>query len=157
MIYENNGRYSFNLATISECQDFERMLSAMIPPQLDLQALRHFKLDDAFKAINEVESLSEQNRRRLFSLLFDTKISFLNYEIENSEIFGTLNEINSHISNLNSPASVLENPDFFPLCFNLQRFAPIFAMRYRAIWDRLMSMIILRFANKELKTKKKSL
>lgn len=95
----------------------------------------HISLPDAF---SKCQHLSQG--AQLFAAIFDIYVNACLLWIDTWELGRTANaEIRLKKSNL----SVLENPELFKLRMNEQRYANSFVFRYRAIWDKVMGLLVL--------------
>lgn len=95
----------------------------------------HISLADAFTTCQHLE-----NGSKVFASIFDIYINTTLVWIDNWELGCTVNEVKPGDQ---VGASVLDRPDLFAIRMREHRYATSFVFRYRALWDKLMGLLIL--------------
>lgn len=125
----------FRLRDCEETVRFERLLDEY-RQRRGLHPYRHLPLAQAHKVL-----FDHPEGGRLFVSLFDIQLSrtFLNEDL--NAISDVLNrDIRERRS---SDQSILVDPDFFAERVDLHRACTNFVLRYRALWDKIMGVLIL--------------
>jgi hypothetical protein len=133
---KNNNDKTFTLNNLKEVECFQNYLHkylldviGTILPYIDL-----------IKAYNNLGNKSNQHNR-LFYALLDLKINFILLTIDEFKSGVKWNNLCS--SNSSDERNVLENYSFFYGRLEVHKHYSNFIPRYRAIWDKIMGIIIL--------------
>lgn len=131
----------FQLKNPEEAVRFERHL-AEYRERRGLHPYSHLPLAQAHKVL-----VDDPQEARLLVSLFDIQLSrtFLNEDL--NVISDVLNrDIRERRS---SEQSILADPNFFAERVDLHRACTNFVLRYRALWDKIMGVLILLFCSDE--------
>ena len=99
-------------------------------------ALPHISLTSAFDYLSK-----RDDRNRVFAALLDVQINFLMLWIDSSSV-GAAWAAFSPAGNL-AGGSILDSPPKFFGKMDIHRYNSSFVLRYRALWDKLMGLLIL--------------
>ena len=80
---------------------------------------------------------------RIFSALLDLKINYISLNVDLDILQRQNNEL---IMGQNGEASLLSNPLFFYRKFEIHRSLANFIPKYRALWDKIMGILILIYS-----------
>jgi hypothetical protein len=147
--------FKFKFQNKEDCLKFEELLERYNSKEnigLTVQPSIHaFNLEKAFHKFIE----SSEPNHKIFYWIFDIKLSYYFLQLENYQIHALANEINSIRGDLEKPVSSLDVPGLFPAHMRFQKLYPAYTLRYRALWDKLMQLLVLFYKDEELKGKSK--
>jgi hypothetical protein len=104
--------------------------------------LKHISLIGAYDRLQ-----SRPDGGRIFSALLDIQINFLLLYLDSNDVGGTWNQLFS--KGKLEGGSVLDSEAKFFGKMDIHRFNTAYVLRYRALWDKLMGLMILIYAPKE--------
>jgi hypothetical protein len=132
------GQDYFKLQTRLEVQRFEELLHAYEKAHFHA-ALKHASLVNVFDALQ-----SHPDGGRIFTAFLDIQINFSLLDGETAGIAGTWNACFS--KGKLEGGSVLDSPEKFFGKMEIHKFSSGFVLRYRALWDKIMGLLILVYA-----------
>jgi hypothetical protein len=135
---------SFSLTSREDVVIFERLLDQYARTETGL-AREHIRLVDAYDALR-----SREDGRFVFTALLDLQINFV---LMCRDRHNTLAVRNTYFSDFFGKQleadSILDSRDAFFAKMEIQRSTSSFVLRYRALFDKIMGLIILMFAPTE--------
>lgn len=129
---------TFTLKSHEEVVRFEELLDSYVVARAQFP-LKHISLTDAYDYLQ-----SNSNGGRIFSALLDIQISFLLLYLDSNSVGATWNGLFSK-GKLEGGSVLDSNAKFFGK-MDIHRFNTAYVLRYRAIWDKLMGLIVLMHA-----------
>jgi len=146
--------HKFKLSSREECERFDILLeshSKNIPLNCFPMTI-HLNLADVYSKFIESGKYEENNFGRiLFSWVFDIKLSYFFLELDNLEVAALHNKVNQYIEHLEHPATSLDIPAFFPAHMSFQKILTSYTLRYRAIWDKIMILLVMYYTKETKK------
>lgn len=131
----------FSLNSYEEVARFEELLERYSTARTQL-SLKHISLTDAYNQLQQRE-----DGGRIFSALLDIQINFLLLFLDSCAVSATW--LNYFITGKLEGGSVLDSDEKFFGKMDIHRSNSSFVLRYRAIWDKLMGLMILIYAPSE--------
>jgi hypothetical protein len=132
---------TFTLNSREEVTRFEELLESYSTARAQFP-LKHISLTNAYDQLQ-----SREDGGRVFSALLDIQITFLLLHLDSHAVGATWNALFS--KGKLEGGSVLDSPAKFFGKMDIHRFNTSYVLRYRAIWDKLMGLIILIYAPAE--------
>ncbi len=129
----------FNLRSRTDVERFENMLRRYLKDRTGLSMEEHISLCHVYDALQ-----SQENGSKIFYSLLDIDINFALLMCDICEAGNMWNRMFS--GNKCSEGSVLESSDLFFGKMEIHRCLSSFILRYRAIWDKIMGLLIMLFA-----------
>lgn len=130
------GLETFSLQSREEVVRFDELLDTYAKERSGMQFGGHISLTNAFDYLQRRE-----DGDRIFSALLDIQINFILLWLDLSSVGGTWNAFFSR-GKLKG-GSILDSPVKFFGKMDVHRFCSSYVFRYRAIWDKIMGLIIL--------------
>ncbi len=130
----------FTLSTRSEVSQFESLLDQYIATRGQF-SLKHISLVNAYDQL-----LQREDGGRIFSALLDLQINFLLLYLDIHSVGATWNKIYSEGL---EGGSILDSADKFFSKMDVHRFNSSYVLRYRALWDKIMGLLVMIGAPKE--------
>jgi len=130
---------TFTLNSREEVVCFEELLDSYVTARAQL-SLKHISLTNAYDLLQ-----NNSDGGRIFSALLDIQISFLLLYLDAHSVGATWNEFFS--KGKLEGGSVLDSSAKFFGKMDIHRFNTAYVLRYRAIWDKLMGLIVLLYAS----------
>jgi hypothetical protein len=129
---------TFTLNSREEVARFEELLDSYASARAQFP-LKHISLTSAYDQLQP-----RPDGGRIFSALLDIQISFLLLYLDSHSVGATWNDLFS--KGKLEGGSVLDTPAKFFGKMDIHRFNTAYVLRYRAIWDKLMGLIVLMYA-----------
>jgi len=131
----------FTLKSREEVAQFEKLLEGYSTARTQT-SLNHISLTSAYDYL-----LPREDGGKIFSALLDIQINFLLLWLDSHSVGAIWN---SHFSKGKlEGGSVLDSSQKFFGKMDIHRFNSSYILRYRAIWDKLMGLLILIYAPAE--------
>lgn len=128
----------FTLKSREEVARFEELLDSYVVARAQFP-LKHISLIDAYDGLQ-----NDTNGGRIFSALLDIHINFLLLYLDSNSVGATWNGYFSR-GKLEG-GTVLDSQAKFFGKMDIHRFNTAYVLRYRALWDKLMGLIVLMHA-----------
>ncbi len=128
----------FTLKNRSEVEQFENLLTQYVAQKAQFSP-SHISLVAAYDALQE-----QENGGKIFTALLDIQINFMLLYCDIHNVGVVWN--NSFSKGKLEGGSVLDSPEKFMGKMDIHRFNSSFVLRYRALWDKLMGLMILLLA-----------
>jgi len=132
---------TFTLNTREEVVQFEDLLDKYATARAQFP-IKHISLVDASDYLHV-----RSDGGRIFSALLDIQINFLLIFLDSTSVGGTWNQLFS--KGKLEGGSVLDSEAKFFGKMDIHRFNTAYVLRYRALWDKLMGLMILIYAPSE--------
>lgn len=132
---------AFSLNSREEVVRFESLLDRYIEAKQGFSP-RHISLAKAYDY-----SMGNSDSGQIFAAVLDIYISYLLIALDSSQVGATWNEFFS--KGKLEGGSVLDSQEKFFGKMNIHRFNTAYVLRYRAIWDKLMGLMVLIYAPSE--------
>jgi len=132
---------TFTLNSREEIVRFEELLDGYATAKAQFP-LKHISLTSAYDHL-----LSRPDGGRIFSALLDIQINFFLLYLDSHSVGATWNGLFS--KGKLEGGSVLDSPAKFFGKMDIHRFNTAYVLRYRAIWDKLMGLIVLIYASQD--------
>jgi hypothetical protein len=126
---------TFTLKSREEVARFEELLDSYVVARAQF-SLKHISLTDAYDNLQ-----GDLNGGRIFSALLDIQINFLLLYLDSNSVGATWNGYFS--KGKFEGGSVLDSQAKFFGKMDIHRFNTAYVLRYRALWDKLMGLIVL--------------
>ena len=131
----------FSLNSREEVIRFEELLESYSSTRAQIP-LKHIPLLEAYDRL-----INEERGARLFTALLDIRINFVLLFLDIHAVGTTWNA--SFSKGRLEGGSVLETEDKFFGKMDIHRFNTSYVLRYRALWDKIMGLIVLAYAPSE--------
>lgn len=128
----------FSLASLEDTEAFERHLKAYVKVRTGFDSLSHFSLRNAREALAD-----DPDAGRIFAALIDLRISIALLETNAMALERAFNS-SVPFSEPDSPTVSVERS--FQLRMDVHDHSNAFVLRFRSVWDKIMGILILRFA-----------
>lgn len=125
----------FYLKTKDEVEVFQNFISEYLRSK-NIMSLPNLDLLSIFDACN-----GKKNGERIFAMMLDIKINFILIWLDQNDAGAIWNQ-NFSKGKLEG-GSVLDSRSKFYGKFEIHRFNSSFIFRYRAIWDKIMGVLVL--------------
>ena len=134
----------FKLRTVDEVRLFQERLDGFVEKANGHPLRRHVDLEQAFK-------WCEQNEEggRIFTALLDLHVNFVILWCDMHVVGRTWNQ--THYSGRELPSSVLADEVIFNEKMSVHRYSSSFVLRYRALWDKVLGLLVLLVAPDQYK------
>lgn len=127
----------FSISTIEEATKFDSLLDSAVKRKVSGPYVKELiPLDIAFKFSNA--------DRRLFSILFDIKLSFASLALDYSYAMAIYND-----GLKLKETSVLDSENIFYNRFEIHRYISSFIFKYRALWDKILGFTVYYYHPEE--------
>jgi hypothetical protein len=144
---------TFKLNSREEVIQFEKLMAEYTQAK-GAEPLNHISLIKAFDQLQ-----IKKDGGKIFSALLDLQINFLLLYLDNRQA-GSIWNVRFALPKIQG-GSILDSPEKFFGKMDIHRFQSSYIFRYRALWDKIMGLIIMNFIPGEYgkfdsATKKKS-
>jgi hypothetical protein len=132
---------AFTLKSRDEVLRFEELLEQYVTARSHF-APNHLSLATVYDQLQ-----GREDGGKIFTALLDIQINFMILHLDMSAVGGTWNSTFS--KGKLEGGSVLDSADKFFGKMEIHRFNTSFVLRYRAIWDKLMGLMVMIFCPKD--------